>query len=187
MNSEIYERLKTLTEYAGFKLKDSSVIKSEISAYTEGLSVIYDRIMLCMQEAYSALARDYGLSIMLDEYKIKGASSIEEAEKMIWDRQKELFGNFSMSLFSQAFEKACGEEAGFETENGVLTIKNTKVTADGVALLGQFLKGWVAPFILPIADGDGLSWAVIDNNSWNFICWDNADCPFSVLDTLKEQ
>lgn len=187
MNSEIYERLKTLTEYAGFKLTDSSVIKSEITAYTQGLSMVLERISLSKQEAYSVLARDYGLSVYLDEFGIKGASSIEEAEMMIWERQKELFGNFSMSLFSQALEKACGSDAEFQTENGVITIKNTQMTAKGVARLGQFLKGWVAPFIVPVSDGNGLKWDTIDSNGWSFICWDDADCPFSVLDTLKEQ
>lgn len=186
MNSEIYERLKTLTEYAGFRLTDSSVIKSEITAYTEGLSMVLERISLSKQEAYSVLARDYGLSVFLDEFGIKGASSIEEAEMMIWERQKELFGNFSMSLFSQALKKAC-QEAEFETENGVLKLKNLEVSANGVQRIGQFIKGWVAPFVIPVSDGDGLSWDTIDSNGWNFIVWNAADCPFSVLDTLKEQ
>lgn len=186
MNSEIYERLKTLTEYAGFRLRDSSVIKSEITAYTEGLSMVLERISLSKQEAYSVFARDYGLSVLLDEFGIKGASSIEEAEMMIWERQKELFGNFSVSLFSQALEKAC-QGAEFETENGVLKLKNIDVSENGVQCIGRFIRGWVAPFIVPVSDGGGLSWDAIDSNGWNFTSWDAADCPFSVLDTLKEQ
>lgn len=186
MNSEIYERLKTLTEYAGFRLNDSSVIKSEITAYTEGLSMIQDRLDLCQQEACSVLARDYGLYILLDEFKIKDAQSIEEAEMMVWERQKELFGNFSMTLFSQALEKV-GQGVQYETENGVMTIKNTEVSPDGAERLGRFIKGWVAPFIVPVADGEGLCWDTVDSNGWNFISWDAADCPFSVIDTLKEQ
>lgn len=186
MNSEIYERLKRLTEYAGFKLTDSSVIKSEITAYTEGLSMVQDRLSLCEQEAYSASARDYGLYIVLNEFGIKDASSIEEAEMMAWERQKELFGNFSMTLFSQALKKV-SDEAEFETENGVMTIKNIDVSPVGAERLGRFIRGWVAPFIVPVSDGGGLSWDTVDSNGWNFISWDAADCPFSVLDTLKEQ
>lgn len=187
MNDEIFDRLKKLTEYAGFRLNNGSVIKSEIMAYTAGLSLVYDRMALCLQEAYSLSSRNYGLSIMLNEYGIKGAASKEEAANMIWERQKENFGKFSMTLFSEAFAKACGQEAEYETENGVITFGNIMLTSDSVALLGRFIRQWVAPFLLPKADGNGLTWNVIDSNGWNFISWDNADCPFSVLDTLKEQ
>lgn len=181
-----YKRLSALTESLGLRLDSGSALKGEILGYCIGIESVKSFFDMIFQETDIEKASGTGLSIYADMCNVDDALSIEEKRGEIITRLSGQFGAYPSADFASALKKL---EPGLSYSSTAYSMTISSVTsenADILKALGNLIEEYVPPYVIVSLDGDGCTFDYWDSTPFVFEDYDRLNCPFSVLDTIKQ-
>lgn len=182
--TNVYERLKTLTGQTGFTPAKGTIINAELKGYTVGFCKLTEYFDQILKEVFVSTASIYGLSKLLEMTRIDECENIEDAREALVRRLARQFGDFAISSLNNEIEqisdKIIGVAIGRVYYLFCINWDWALLKKLGKLILNEF------PIYMEVAlDGYGMKWEKFDSCNLTFNQFDDIDCPFSVLDTIR--
>lgn len=182
--NEIFSRMKTLLERAGFSFDEGGISYAELCAYAKGLSLVKELLdtaesILLLNCEDKSLLTGYADMLRLDSERYSAASLKEEIKRR-------LALPFSFSSYSSAD----AEYASVSSGEYALTERMCVVMGAGLGDLkeaGKFLEAY-SPFCaqrLYSGEGERLNFDMWDSIACTFNAYDSLRLTFDFLDTLR--
>lgn len=184
MNNEIFERLSSLLETVGLNV-DATFTKAEISAYSAGLSMVYD--YLCEQEKYIFVNYKSDVKYLEKYNDLVGLekATFNDLSFLLSNRNGVLSTNEFVGLMEKAIRSDKGIIAYYELGHNKIVL--TPSLLEKYPIVARFLRCW-----LPIGcrieySGSPITWDYWDALSaemFNWNAYDSWQAPFDLIEHI---
>jgi hypothetical protein len=181
MNNE-FERMKKLLSDAGLTFEDGGITNAEIYSYAVGLDIVRNAIQQAFDKIFINIDTNEDMSNYCELLNIDDEGKTNsELKSEIYKRLGAEYGQYTCTGFDEAFSKVGSGE--YEISDDGIVFKN--VDSKDLKRLGNFVAGYIFPFVKASCDGEGLTFDSWDEWSQSFYRYDNMNLTFDIIDTLR--
>ncbi len=184
--SGTYKRLSALTEKLGLKPNEAGALNGELLGYSAGIELVKSFFDMVLREINVEKSTGIGLDIYAGICNINKNLSPEEKRSEIIKRLSECFGSYSVKDFEKELRKISPDIFYTSAQYNVIIHSVTSESIDRLKILGDAIEGYIAPYVKVSLDGEGCTFDYWDSTPFAFGDFENINCPFSVLDTIKQ-
>jgi len=184
--SASYKRLSALTEKLGLKPDEAGALNGELLGYSAGIELVKSFFDMILREINVEESTGTGLDIYAGICNIDKNLSPEEKRNEIIKRLSEHFGSYSVKDFEKELQKISPDVSYTSAQYSVMIHSVMSENIDRLKILGDAIEGYIAPYVKVSLDGEGCTFDYWDSTPFTFGDFENMNCPFSVLDTIKQ-
>ncbi len=185
MNSDEFNRLRTLYNSLGINAEEGTDDYAELEAICAGIDLVKEEYDLYFNEIFPDSANAQGLSLYCEMLNIDGKLGIEDKRKLVKDGLSEVFGKYT----DGELKRVVNESIGNVNISSTIFLMHFSVSVLNkfhlLPKISRIIQNYLSPCVELIFDGDGFSFDIWDSTPFMFEDYDKLKLSFRMLESLK--